>query len=452
MKLRSKLFLVLAVAALMLSAVGSALAQRVQFSAPVMVVNTSFLNIRTGPGVQYSVLVTVVGGTTLPVLGVAPDRVWYQVSTVAGVGWINSQFALARGDFRNVPEADAPVLDTTSPTPVPGTGSPRPSGSREWGASNLVDQPLRSQPGNSGSELVFLPADRTVIFTVTGARFADGVSWVAVNVPGIGNGWLEESKVTYRPFACTLTAVEITQNMPLKVGPDGTGGNKDQFIAGGQEAYLLDRVGDLYKIELINGSIGWVEGTAVVVRNENVRSDYCEKGGTDTPAGGPSTPGNAPRAATPYIVVNTGNLNIRSGPGAQYTSVVVVPGGTELPVVGIAPDRVWLLVEGTFGTGWVNSEFVLFRGDGRFLPIVRNAVGQVATPKVSVTQNVILYAAPNLTLGSIGVLNAPVEVDVVARTADGNWVQLNTSLGFGWVQTAFVTVQGDLSSIPVVGN
>src|SRR5689334_20997769 len=73
--------------------------QQVQFVTPLMIVNSSFLNIRTGPGVQYNVLITVVGGTDLPVLGRANDGVWFQVSTVVGVGWVNSEFVIPRGDF-----------------------------------------------------------------------------------------------------------------------------------------------------------------------------------------------------------------------------------------------------------------------------------------------------------------------------------------------------------------
>ena len=58
MKLASKAIFVLAIL-LMLS--GSVLTaadtqQQVQFSTPIMVVNSSFLNIRTGPGVKYEVL------------------------------------------------------------------------------------------------------------------------------------------------------------------------------------------------------------------------------------------------------------------------------------------------------------------------------------------------------------------------------------------------------------
>ena len=73
------------------------------FQQPILVVNTSFLNVRTGPGVQYTVLVTVVGGTELPVLGTFSDGVWYQVNTDGGPGWVNIEFTLPRGDFSNLP-------------------------------------------------------------------------------------------------------------------------------------------------------------------------------------------------------------------------------------------------------------------------------------------------------------------------------------------------------------
>ncbi len=86
-----------------------------------MVVNSSFLNIRTGPGVKYEILITVVGGTQLPVLGVAQDRVWYQVSTVVGVGWVNSEFVIPRGDFSTLPVIDTSTVIATLPlinTPI----------------------------------------------------------------------------------------------------------------------------------------------------------------------------------------------------------------------------------------------------------------------------------------------------------------------------------------------
>lgn len=461
---------------------GTALAteneQQVQFTAPVMVVNTSFLNIRSGPGIQYNVLLTVTGGTALPVLGVASDGVWYQVSTVVGVGWLNSQYAIARGDFANVPLAEAPaLLDPTTVlstgTSVSGTvsGTTNTSGTasvgsgRQWGASVIIGHPLRTGPSINEPELGIFEPDSSVIYTVSNATDNEGVNWIQVNIPGGATGWFETSKVLFRPFACDLSAVSFTQDVPLRRGPDGTGPDGDVFVSGGHEAYLLDKVGPVYKVELISGDIGWVEESFIRVRDRSsVTSAFCESGGTDsgvaiapgvtgdTTATGATVSPNVALASVPRVVVNTAFLNIRSGPGAQYTGITTVSGGTELAVLGFAPDRVWYLVSGTFGQGWLNSEFTLFRGDGRRLPIIREAIGEVAAPTGVVNGSVTLYAAPNLTLGNIGTLTGPIEVPVVARTADSLWVQVETSLGFGWIQAEFVTLQGNIGLVPIIGG
>lgn len=477
MKLRIRLVTLAVLAALLLGTFGgAAFAQRAGFSAPVLVVNTSFLNVRVGPGTQYEVLLTVVGGTTLPVLGVANDGVWYQVSTVVGTGWVNAQLTLPRGNFTNVPLVEAPaavfnpMLGTGSMGSLPGTGNAGGTGStgtvvrgvREWGVSVIIDHPLRTQPSINGAEVTYLKPEFGIIYSITGTSTNEGVNWLRVSVPGTPGGWLEETKVRFRPFGCELSVVVLTQDVSLKQGPDGTGGEKDQFIAANAEAYLLDRANNLYKIETINGSIGWIsEGTFTVRDRSKVASEYCTSGGSFAAAPGTGSVGSLPgtgsqgsdivSASVPHVVVNTGNLNIRSGPGAQFTAVATVPGGTKLSVLGLAPDGVWYYVAGTFGQGWLNSEFVLFRGDGRFLPIIRGASGDVARPTVGIGRTVTLYAAPNLTLGVVGTLNAGT-YDVVARTGDFLWVQLNTPLGFGWVQRDFVTINGEPALIPIVGG
>jgi uncharacterized protein YraI len=400
--------------------------------------------------------------------------VWYQVSTVAGVGWVNSQHTLARGDFSGVPFAEAPAIlnpNTIAPGVIGAGYIPSDdtavnlgySTGREWGVSVIVDQNLRFQPSMNSAAIQGLGPDQSIIFTVVGATFAEDIPWVQIALPNGTVGWLEQSKVIYRPFACELSAVRFTQSVDLRSGPDGSGPSAPVYVAEGQEAYLLDRIGDAFKVELIDGSVGWAELSFLLVRDRNsVHSDYCAKGGASARGvvgtGGTGTTGNVtlpPGVAlgsTPKVIINTGFLNIRSGPGAHFTSVATLPGGTELDVLGFAPDGVWYLVIGTFGQGWVNSDYVLFRGDGRHLPIIRNAVGQVATPQGVVNRpSVTLYAAPNLTLGSIGDIPAGT-YDVVARTSDGLWVQLRTSLGFGWVQADFVTLAGDIGLIPVIGG
>jgi uncharacterized protein YraI len=69
-----------------------------------------------------------------------------------------------------------------------------------------------------------------------------------------------------------------------------------------------------------------------------------------------------PELVAPSIVVNTGNLNVRTGPGPQFSILGSVPGGTVLEGIGVTPDGAWYLVESPFGRGWVFGEYTLFRG------------------------------------------------------------------------------------------
>src|SRR3982751_5539137 len=106
MKIRSKALFIMLLFAFCFGTMSVALAdspQQGQFVSPKLIVNTSFLNVRTGPGIKFSVLLTVVNGIKVPVIGRAKDNVWYQVSTVIGVGWVNIEFAAPRGSFNNVP-------------------------------------------------------------------------------------------------------------------------------------------------------------------------------------------------------------------------------------------------------------------------------------------------------------------------------------------------------------
>jgi uncharacterized protein YgiM (DUF1202 family) len=445
--------------------------QRSQFSAPIMVVNTSFLNVRTGPGVQYSVLVTVVGGTELPVLGVARDLVWYQVSTLAGVGWVNSQYVLPRGDFTHIPFVEAPPLVPFGFF-VPGTAAPVSddaigavgTGAGGWGVSVKITHPSRTQPTMNSSSLGDAVEDRTVIFNLIESAVGDNVVWYRADIPYLGVVWIEGSKSRLRPHACgNISAVTLVEDVRPTIGPDGSGTLTGNVLyPDAEEGYLLDHQAGQFKVEFSDGGVGWIPQTAAAVRRD-VHSFVCQAGGVvpgvhvapSAPAapGVPAQPAFA-RASVPHVVINTAFLNLRSGPGAQFSVVTTLPGGAEVPVVGVAPDGVWYLVAGTFGEAWLNNQFVLFRGDGRNLPVIRFApeTATLARPVATITNAVALYVAPSLGSTVIGAISGPVEVPVVARTADSSWVQINTVLGFGWARASEVTVRGDLALIPVVAN
>ena len=69
---------------------------------PRAVVNTTRLNIRSGPGIGHGVIASVPGGTILKVLGMSSGRGWYLVEGGFGQGWLSNHYTVFRGDFSQV--------------------------------------------------------------------------------------------------------------------------------------------------------------------------------------------------------------------------------------------------------------------------------------------------------------------------------------------------------------
>ncbi|MBK8026034.1 MAG: hypothetical protein IPK19_32780 [Chloroflexi bacterium] len=311
---RHKHFLILLISSVLVFAfvVPTSLAadrEQAQLAIPILVVNTSFLNVRSGDGPQYTVVATVVGGTELPALASNRAGTWYLVSTPVGNGWVDVAFTLPRGDFRFVPtidvEAPAQAVGSTpltigligaNPAPVASTTRTVTS---EFGKLNVLSVNLRSAPDDAGSVITTLFRDDNAEFAVVGRAFDKRfVLWAAIVVPNYGTGWVESAKLI----------TEVVEERAVVVGGTGSDGSGIPF----------------------------------------------------------------PRLEAPIIVVNTSFQNIRTGPGGQYTVILSVPGGTVFNPVGITSDLTWYLVSGDFGFGWIASEFVLFRGDFRNVPILED--------------------------------------------------------------------------------
>ncbi len=73
---------------------------------PTGVVRAYWLNVRTGPSVNFPVITTVPGGTALSLIGRSQDSVWLKVILPDGrQGWVNGFYVET-----NVPPASLPVL------------------------------------------------------------------------------------------------------------------------------------------------------------------------------------------------------------------------------------------------------------------------------------------------------------------------------------------------------
>ena len=214
------------------------------------------------------------GGTELAVTAIQYGGVWYQVETSAGTGWINRTYTVKRGDF----------------TGITHTGEPADTG------------PQPSIPG--------------------------GAPYLVVN----------------------------TAYLNVRTGP-GVGHNVLTTVPGGTELQVtaIDSGGVWYQVETSAGT-GWVNSNYTVGPRRLLWSL------TVWPAE-PARGSASLRFYTARAVVNTAYLNIRSGAGINNSIVATVPGGTVLRVLGLSRGRGWSLVEGSFGQGWLNNFYTVFRGD-----------------------------------------------------------------------------------------
>ena len=341
-------------------------------SAPHLVVNAHRLNVRNGPGVGYSIVTSVAGGTQLPVLGKDSGGLWYQISSDAGTGWVNTNYTVGRGNFTGVPTVGAQRDAQPASTIVIPVGSPRL-------VVNVSYLNIRSGPGVSFN----------VILTVSGgtelpvsSRDSGGV-WYQVNSTA-GTGWVNSYYTVARGNFSGMPTVgagmaDDTASMPVITDPGmprlvvntyrlnvrsgaGVGHRVLTSVVGGTELPVISIHSDRLWYEVASpAGNGWVNSYYAVTRG-----DFSRLGSTSSPVEtSPVLTGTTPRA-----VVNTSRLNIRSGPGVAHGVITSVQGGTTLAVLGISSNRIWYLVEGSFGQGWLNNGFVVFRGAFNQVPVI----------------------------------------------------------------------------------
>jgi hypothetical protein len=241
----------------------------------------------------------------------------------------------------------------------------------------FVGGDLYQQPDANSLKLrSALPAQPDTVYPLLEQRDISGKQWYLINYPGVGLAWTD--RIELRLLACGGDSVGVLQEQtPIRF--DGIA-NRDSFLLQGEtEFYIVGRRDQFAIVELQDGTRGLVLAELIEARADNVRS-ICENvpastGGTTqiTNQTAMDAATNTTQATAPSgnrVIINTGNLNVRSGPSASFSVVATVAGATTLDVVGRAPDGVWYLVEGNFGRGWLNSEFVIFRGSYSTVPIV----------------------------------------------------------------------------------
>ncbi len=159
-------------------------------------------------------------------------------------------------------------------------------------------------------------------------------------------------------------------------------------------------------------------------------------------------------------------IQVRSGPGAQYSSYGVVSIGTTGEVIGVSEDGEWWVVRVSIeyapdGRGWVNGEFVEVTNAGNVPVIPTPPLGDIEfpppgtnAPTATVLQPVNVRGGPSIDYPSYGIAPTGATAEVVGISDDSLWwvVVISPDLspdGQGWVSADFVEVTGG-GDVPVI--
>ena len=501
-----RILTITALLAFVLGAVAPVLAQGGNF----VVVNTSFAHIRSGPSFYTTSLGTVPGGTELDVTGRNAGATWWRVESPHGVGWVSGEIADFRGSISAVPVVSEPVgtLETSTviadraavnvyqtPTTksfilgvIPTSGVLVVTGitlDGDWfqvettigtGYVSVAEVAFRGDldavpgvaaPGPSfngptvrldaGASVMTEPGGSESIGTLdpgttlpTGGRTADNSWWYVAS--SLGLGWIPVSNVSLAgssdnilitsdartpgpgysgaAFAKAVIAVErkIAYNLP---GFDNSP-MWDTFLGTSLSVTARSLDGAWLEVTSAEGYTGWIHFSGITLVGDMAGIPVLD-----------TSPVIVNR-----LIVNTSYLNVRSGPGVEYTSIYVATGGDVLEVDGKHPTYSWIRVIGDFGTGWVQSDYIVFRGNWLAVPWVKEPEGEPELPIAIVETPHNVYAEPDWNMQA-GVIPSGMYT-IIGWTTGWTWAEIETPLGVVWLNTNEFTMRGIANNVPIV--
>ncbi len=155
--------------------------------APVTGIGTvvsAYLNVRTGPGITYSIITTLVKNQTVSLTGYrSADANWVQITMANGTkAWVSGKSYYLQ---TNVTIANMPVWQGTTPTtPAPTSGSGT--------IQNAYYVNVRTGPGVGYPVMTAVPAGTNV--TLLGRN--GSTTWLKLRLPNGTQGWMNANYVS----------------------------------------------------------------------------------------------------------------------------------------------------------------------------------------------------------------------------------------------------------------
>jgi uncharacterized protein YgiM (DUF1202 family) len=278
---------------------------------------------------------------------------------------------------------------------------------------------------------------RNAVVPVLGIS-ADRQWWQVSTESGVGWLWYLDVTTTTGgvPVVDPGPIGRITAGRAVVRGGPGIGAQALAIIPHGTQFFVIGRQPDGSWIQIrYRFGKGWVAASLT-----------DQAGGAAQQAGVPAT------TSGPRAIVNTGALNVRTGPGFGFASIGVLHGGEVVPIIGRNQAGDWLQVRTVFGDGWVNIIFVITRD---YFGSAPDTSGTAAGAQTAATFRVLtgtlnVRSGPGAGFDVVYKVNAGTNLAIIGQSRDRGWWFVESSLGRGWVNKQFGEATGAVNSVPVV--
>lgn len=409
-------------------------------TAPTAVVNTGALNMRSGPGVVYSVVGVAYQGQAVTLLGRNESSSWLKIRTSTNVeGWSNASLLTTSAALSSLPIIfEAPTLTATA---VVATG-----------ALNV-----RTGPGVTYGVVTAVYQGQTV--TLLGRTSNN--AWVKIQIVTGQQGWVNASLITPNVAISTLPIADVPAQPapPVPVAPNALlslrgGPSLSNSVVGhvyqGQRVQAIGRnsASSWVKLHVVESGLeGWI-GVGYVQLTVPIESLPVLDGGTTAPPTTNPTP--PPTSGTGLTaVITTGALNVRSGPGIGYSKVTIVYSGQYVTLIGRNSNSSWVKVRTSANQeGWVNATYISTSGAVNTLPVLDAPT--LAATAVITTGALNVRSGPGITYTATAVVYQGQAVGLIGRNADSSWVKVRLANDHvGWINAAYIQTATTLSNLPV---
>ncbi|GAB4512889.1 MAG: hypothetical protein OHK0046_13060 [Anaerolineae bacterium] len=156
---------------------------------------------------------------------------------------------------------------------------------------------------------------------------------------------------------------------------------------------------------------------------------------------------------SPSRVAITQGVNVRSGPGTDFTIIDGLPENTEITLIGRDGRARWVKIQRDNGaTGWIIAGVIPEAVDLNALPVPPDAIQAAIIQGLfwRVRDTARVQFGPLLSTPLLGFVNAGQSVQIIGRLETNAWVKVLFNGDEGWIQADAFTPENDVTLLPLV--